>query len=407
MNYTDVVTATLRRPGRAKPNPLAGSVMNEPESPPPALNADLPIEPVSPEDWVPSPKSVAALLAKGGAALGAITSKEALQEARRYASLLKGKERAAVEHYTNTTSPWHAGEVNYALRKGLPIPDDAKEYINTLTEILRKAPKSDSTFEVYRGLPREAAFSGKRDPGFMSVSIEPGVADSYAEMIMDNAGKVHNDQGDMLGIGVGLLAPKGTPLVDPDVRNFWDDSELLLPRGSRIIHGNGDLAEIDLAKEFARPRFSSGNPGGDWLARQQQEVREAGINQFGVPSRFGSVTGSIQGGTPRLPVDLLATFKGQRGEQSNVRRDSLDWLMEYMGKNNKLPDSKDGSEYMPFIQVDANGVPWVNEGNHRIMAAKKLGWKDMPVQLQWHAGGELAPGPLNVDELIRRGLIDE
>ena len=249
MNYEQVISAALRKPGRAAPNPLRGSVMALPPEPAPEINADLPIEPVSPEDWVPSPKSIATALAKGGAALAAITSKEALQEARRYAALLKGKERDAVVHYTNTTSPWHAGEVNYALRKGLPIPADAKEYINTLTDVLRKAPKADTPFEVHRGMPREAAFTGKRDPGFMSVTTDPDVAQSYAEMIMDNAGNVANQHGS-LGIPVGLLAPKGSPLVDPDVMKFWDDSELLMPNGSIIRHGEGDLADIILPEAF-------------------------------------------------------------------------------------------------------------------------------------------------------------
>ncbi len=228
------------------------SVMNQAPAPAwqPEYEKEPPLEAVSPEDFIPNPKSLAALVAKGGAGLAGITSKEALQAARQYANSLKGKERDALVHYTNTESPWHAGEVNYALRKGLPIPPDAQEYINTLTNVLRKSPKADTPFELYRGMPREAAMAGKVDPGFMSVTTDPDVAGSYAEMIMDNAGKMVNKQGDSLGIPVGLLAPKGAPLVDPDVLKFWDDSELLMPRGSKILHGEGDLADIILPKGF-------------------------------------------------------------------------------------------------------------------------------------------------------------
>ena len=77
MDYATMMAAALRQPGRAKPNPLQGSVMAQPMSPAPELNADLPIEPVSPEDWIPNPKSVAAAMAaalKGAGAMGSIRS---------------------------------------------------------------------------------------------------------------------------------------------------------------------------------------------------------------------------------------------------------------------------------------------------------------------------------------------
>ena len=51
-----------------------------------------------------------------------------------------------------------------------------------------------------------------------------------------------------------------------------------------------------------------------------------------------------------------------------------------------LPDT--GKQYCPFIMVDRDGEPWVNEGNHRIMAAVKLGWKCLPVEVRYFTGGE-------------------
>lgn len=249
MDYATMMRAALQAP-RPASRAMQASVMNQPSEAPPEINADLPLESVSPEDWIPNPKTLLTGLAKGGAGFAAITSKEALREAQKFASLLKGKEREALVHYTNTESPWHAGEVNYALRKGLPLPPDAQEYINTLTGVLRKSPKADTPFEIYRGMPREAAFANRPDPGFMSVTTDPDVAGSYAEMIMDNAGKTHDAMGRAKGIQVGILAPKGSPLVDPDVDKFWDDSELLMPRGSRLFHGEGDLADLILPKGF-------------------------------------------------------------------------------------------------------------------------------------------------------------
>jgi len=240
MDYATVMANALRAP-RPASRAMQASVMSKPSEAPPEINSDLPIESVSPEDWIPNPKTLMAAGAKGlSAGLAGITGPEALKEARRFASTLKGKEREALVHYTNTESPWHASEVNYALRKGLPLPPDAQEYVNTLTNVLRKSPKADTPFELHRGMPNDFAYSGRPDSAFMSATIDPEVAQSYAEMIMDNAGKDVNSLGQKIGTVRSFFAPKGTPMVDPDVEKFWDDSELLLPKGS-VIGGNNAL----------------------------------------------------------------------------------------------------------------------------------------------------------------------
>ena len=42
----------------------------------------------------------------------------------------------------------------------------------------------------------------------------------------------------------------------------------------------------------------------------------------------------------------------------------------------------------PFIMVMHDGQAWVNEGNHRIMVAAKLGWEYIPIELKYYVGGE-------------------
>lgn len=38
---------------------------------------------------------------------------------------------------------------------------------------------------------------------------------------------------------------------------------------------------------------------------------------------------------------------------------------------------------------------WVNEGNHRIMAAYRLNWQDMPIEIRYFDGGErIKDGPM-------------
>ena len=62
--------------------------------------------------------------------------------------------------------------------------------------------------------------------------------------------------------------------------------------------------------------------------------------------------------------------------------------MAYMEKTGKLPPDPHGNEYAPFVMVAYNGEAWVNEGNHRIMAAYRLGWKKMPIEIKYFDGGE-------------------
>jgi hypothetical protein len=38
--------------------------------------------------------------------------------------------------------------------------------------------------------------------------------------------------------------------------------------------------------------------------------------------------------------------------------------------------------------VAYNGEAWVNEGNHRIMAAYRLNWQTLPIELRYFDGGE-------------------
>lgn len=149
----------------------------------------------------------------------------------------------------------------------------------------------------------------------------------------------------------------------------------------------GDSKTLFDAATNKPPKFRTDNPGGRWLAFERQNAAEKGVDEFGAPRVFGSVTGYFTD-TLLIPVDKLVDVPGRRSEQKNVRPSSLKWLTEKMRKTGKLPLSESGKEMAPFIQVDQNGQPWVNEGNHRIMAAKELGWKSMPVEVKYFNGGE-------------------
>jgi hypothetical protein len=200
--------------------PLRGSVMSQPSQPAPVLNEDLPLEQVSPEDFIPNPKSIAAAVAKGGAGLAGITSRDALREAMAYAQSLRGRQRDAVTAYATPGQKLHAFRVNELLRSGKPLSPEDAEGVGLISDALRKAPKTDTPLEVYRGSPNMVG----RQPQFLSTTLDRSVADGYA--YADEFGKVHQ-----------LQMPKGSPLLNPDINNWWEgEQELLLPMGVEVLN---------------------------------------------------------------------------------------------------------------------------------------------------------------------------
>lgn len=149
-------------------------------------------------------------------------------------------------------------------------------------------------------------------------------------------------------------------------------------------------------------------PNEQWLADKQQYARKRGRDQWGAPY-FGTVTARPRGNV-MVSVVRLELLKGMRNEQNNVRAKDLAWLMDYMERTGKLPPTPSGEEYAPYIMVAHNGEAWVNEGNHRIMAAYRLGWKQMPVEIAYFDGGErvkdgiMYPGKIGLGE---PGQLDE
>lgn len=132
------------------------------------------------------------------------------------------------------------------------------------------------------------------------------------------------------------------------------------------------------------------NPGGEWLQHKKKDYESVSRTKGGARSAFGTVTANFT--RPALiPVDVAKSVRGINDEQSNVRDHSLAWLMKEMGEKNELPRI-DGRQYAPFIMVDQDGEAYTNEGNHRIMAAAKLGWKYIPVTIRYFNGGEDVSG---------------
>lgn len=162
-----------------------------------------------------------------------------------------------------------------------------------------------------------------------------------------------------------------------------------------------------LKKQLTESTLITDVPNEDWLNSKIEYAKEKGRDSFSVPY-MGTTTGYLKD-TVRLPVSLLKTFPGMRGEQKNVRPDDLRAIKKIMKDTGKLPVTKSGEEYAPFILVAYNGEAWVSEGNHRIMAAAELGWDTLPVELKYFDGGErVKSGPLYPEKIgLNKPTIDE
>lgn len=135
-------------------------------------------------------------------------------------------------------------------------------------------------------------------------------------------------------------------------------------------------------------------PNDDWLSSAIDYSKKQGRNRYGVPFMNKTTAYLKNQDYVEIPTKLAASLPGMSGEQNNVRTRDLEAIMDIMEKTGKLPIIN-GKEYYPFIQVAYNGEAWVNEGNHRIMAADRLGWPSIKVVIQYHDGGErIKQGPL-------------
>jgi len=175
----------------------------------------------------------------------------------------------------------------------------------------------------------------------------------------------------------------------------WDKGQVSQSKLTKFYRGQGFKPTVKGSKSMAwtpelnEAELSTDVPNEEWLQEKIDYAKRKGRNSFGVPY-MGSTTAYVQGAPLKARVMRLASLPGMRNEQTNVRQNDLKWLMDYMDRTGKLPPMKTSpdDEYMPYIMVAYNGEAWVNEGNHRIMAAYRLNWQTMPIQLAYFDGGE-------------------
>ena len=134
-------------------------------------------------------------------------------------------------------------------------------------------------------------------------------------------------------------------------------------------------------------------PNEEWLQDAIDYAKSKSPDRNGLPY-MGKTTATVR--NVDVPLSILRQIPGMRQEQSKVRHHDLAAIRKIMSTTGKLPlHGHTGQEYKPFINVAYDGSAWVNEGNHRIMAAAELGWESLPVEISYFDGGErIKSGPM-------------
>jgi len=177
-----------------------------------------------------------------------------------------------------------------------------------------------------------------------------------------------------------------------------EDLAAVLDRAARqrlIDPRSANSIKIQIAKDAqpALPRLRVDNPGGDWLAGKLRRALEK--RQSANPNTYESTLGSGEGVTGyfkepiRLNPNMLSNIAGSVGEEA-YRPDPE--------KMRRLRESiaESGYEESPIlIQVREDGVPFVVEGNHRIIEGVESGRPTIPVEIKYLRGAEDVEGPLS------------
>ena len=229
---------------------------------------------------------------------------------------------------------------------------------------------------------------------------------------LDNLGKAAQSLGrDMFGLeiksnskianiakesGVTLDTLETAPLETlSDILNTAARQRLLDPRFANSI--NIQIAKDAQAAMPAMPTLKIDNPGGDWLQSKLRYAQAA--RDDAEPNTYRSTLGTGEGVTGyfterlRLDPTTLANVAGSVGEE-RYRPDP--------NKMRRLRQSiaETGYEESPIlIHVREDGVPFVVEGNHRIIEGIESGRPTIPVEINYLRGAEDVDGPLSPESL--------
>ena len=227
---------------------------------------------------------------------------------------------------------------------------------------------------------------------------------------LDNLGKAAKSLGrDMFGLEIrsnpkiAKIAEGAGVTLDTLETAPLEDLSAILDRAARqrlIDPRFANSINIQIAKDaqeavLAMPTLKVDNPGGDWL---QSKLRRALETREGArPNTYQSTLGSGEGvtgyfrGPLALNPNMLADIPGSLGEElfrpDPVKIDRL--------RRSIAEEGYDELSGTVLIQVREDGVPFVVEGNHRIIEGIESGRPTIPVEIKYLRGAEDVDGPLS------------
>ena len=171
----------------------------------------------------------------------------------------------------------------------------------------------------------------------------------------------------------------------------WDKGQVSQSKLTKFYRGQGFKPTVKGSKSMAwspplEENLNVDIPNEEWLQNAIDYAIQKSPDRNGLPY-MGKTTATAR--PVEVSVSILKRIPGMRREQSNVRHRDLAAIRKIMHTTGKLPlHTQTQEEYKPFINVAYDGSAWVNEGNHRIMAAAELGWPSLPVEISYFDGGE-------------------
>ena len=187
----------------------------------------------------------------------------------------------------------------------------------------------------------------------------------------------------------------------------WDKGQVSQAKLTKFYKGQGFTPTVKGGKAMAwSPELNEelrvDVPNEEWLQDAIDYAKSKSPDRNGLPY-MGKTTATVR--NVDVPLSILRRIPGMRQEQSKIRHHDLAAIRKIMSTTGKLPlHGHTGQEYKPFINVAYDGSAWVNEGNHRIMAAAELGWDSLPVEISYFDGGErikdgaMYPGRIGLGE---------
>ena len=157
----------------------------------------------------------------------------------------------------------------------------------------------------------------------------------------------------------------------------------------------GVISNKKVVTESTGVQFYSDIPNDQWLNDKQRLANSMyNENNKGI---IGSVTGSFNKPV-KLPVDFLKNIPGHRGEHVFRENPTSEKSKEIEQKASV--DGFNTEKHPIYVTVNHRGIPYINEGNHRLGYAIRHGLKTIHANVEYFNGGELSVmGALHPDAI--------